>query len=121
MRSFWWFPFGRVPEIHAHDLHAMLQGDSPPQLVDVRTAMEWRTSRIAGAVNAPVTERRAWLESLALDRNRKVVAICLTAHRSIPAVRILRASGFDACQLHNGMLAWWHAHLPVEAGHPDEG
>ena len=121
MRSFWWFPFGRVPDIHAHDLHAMLQGDSPPQLVDVRTAMEWRTSRIAGAVNAPVTERRAWLESLALDRNRKVVAICLTAHRSIPAVRILRASGFDAFQLHNGMLAWWHAHLPVEVGHPGEG
>jgi rhodanese-related sulfurtransferase len=35
-----------------------------------------------------------------------VVAICLTAHRSIPAVRLLRARGFEAAQLAGGMLAW---------------
>ena len=38
---------------------------------------------------------------------RPVVAICLSAHRSIPAARLLRAHGFpDAAQLAGGMLAW---------------
>jgi rhodanese-related sulfurtransferase len=41
-----------------------------------------------------------------------VVAICLTAHRSIPAVRLLRENGFEARQLQGGMLAWRAAQLP---------
>jgi len=44
-----------------------------------------------------------------------VVAICLTAHRSIPAVRLLASEGFEATQLKGGMLAWRAAGLP-EAG-----
>lgn len=118
-RGFWWWPFGRVEEIDARDLHARLQSGSPPQVVDVRTSLEWRTSHIAGAINAPVTQLRDLLPDLALDRSRPVVAICRTAHRSIPAVRMLRQRGFDACQLRQGMQAWWRAGLPVESGNQD--
>ncbi len=113
MKSFWWWPFGRVPEIDARELHARLKKNTAPQLVDVRTAIEWRSSRIAGAINVPVTELETRLESLALDKRRPVVAVCLTGHRSIPAVRMLRARGFDACQLRQGMRAWWRAGLPT--------
>ena len=114
MQLSWWWPFGRVPEIDAQKLHARLKKrGAAPQLVDVRTAIEWRGSRIKGAINVPVTELEARLESLALDRRRPVVAVCLTGHRSIPAVRILRARGFDACQLRQGMRSWWRASLPT--------
>jgi rhodanese-related sulfurtransferase len=112
----WWWPFGRVPDIAAHELHARLQGSAPPQLIDVRSGIEWRSSRIAGAISVPVTELKLQLAELGLDRTRPVVAICLTAHRSIPAVRMLRAQGFDARQLRQGMRAWWRAGLPVERG-----
>jgi len=113
-----WLPFGRVSEIDAHDLHARLRGDAPPQVIDVRSGLEWRASRIAGAINVPVTELAGWLSTSCLDRGRPVVAICLSAHRSIPAVRMLQASGFDACQLRGGMRAWWAAGLPVQKGAP---
>jgi len=116
MNLLWWLPFGGVPEIDAHELHARLQGGFAPQLLDVRTGAEWRASRIAGAIHVAVTELRARVPSLVLDQERPVVAICLSAHRSIPAVRILRAHGFDACQLRQGMRAWWSAGLPVEGG-----
>ena len=96
------------------ELHARLQEGKAPQIVDVRTAFEWRAGHIGGAINAPITELEARLPSLALDRSRPVVAICLSAHRSIPAVRLLRDRGFDACQLQQGMRAWWRAGLPVE-------
>ena len=114
MNFFWWLPFGRVPEIDAQELHARMRADPALQVVDVRTEHEWNTSRIAGTINAPITELKGRLASLALDRKRPVIAICRSAHRSIPAVRLLRARGYDACQLHKGMLAWQGAGLPVE-------
>lgn len=113
MKLLWWLPFGHVPEIEAQALHDQLQAGIAPQIVDVRTAMEWNHSRIEGAINVPVTELKARLPLLLLDQSQPVVAICLSGHRSIPAVRILRANGFDACQLHQGMQAWWRADLPV--------
>lgn len=114
MKLLWWLPFGRVPEIDAQELHRQLQGKFAPQLLDVRMLTEWKTSHIKGAINVPVTELKSRLALLTLDKKRPIVAICRSAHRSIPAVRILRAQGFDAWQLQKGMQAWWGAGLPVE-------
>jgi rhodanese-related sulfurtransferase len=112
----WWLPFGRVPEVPAGELQRCLAGDYPPQILDVRTRVEWRRGHIVGAINLPINELRRGLPGLGLATNRPVVAICLSAHRSIPAVRLLRARGFeDAAQLQGGMLAWWRQDLPAVA------
>jgi rhodanese-related sulfurtransferase len=114
---FWWVPFGSVPEISAGDLHACITEGRAPCLLDVRTNREWVASRISGAVNLPITDFRSGLDALELDRGGAIVTICLTAHRSIPAVRALRAAGFrDVRQLQGGMRAWWKAGLPVVEG-----
>lgn len=114
---FWWIPFGSVPEISPRELHGKLAGGPVPHILDVRTPREWRASRIEGAVNVPITSLRAEMESLDLEPGRPVVAICLSAHRSIPAVRALRETGLvDVRQLQGGMLAWWKAGLPVVEG-----
>ncbi len=116
-KAFWWVPFGRVPETSAAALARQLKADQAPQLLDVRTAAEWRRSRLAGAVNVPIVELKRRLGGLALDPGRPVVAICLSAHRSIPAVRLLADHGFsDVRQLAGGMLAWWRAGLPTDSG-----
>lgn len=112
----WWLPFGRVPELPAVRLARELAATPAPQLLDVRTAAEFRQGRIRGAVSAPITSLAEALPRLGLDRSRKVVAICLSAHRSIPAVRLLRRHGFEAEQLAGGMLAWRAAGLPEERG-----
>lgn len=112
----WWLPFGAVPEIAPRALADALRAPEPPQLVDVRTAAEYRRGHVGGAVSVPITELQGRVAGLGLDRRRRVVAICLSAHRSIPAVRLLRRAGFDAAQLAGGMLAWRAARLPEEAG-----
>jgi rhodanese-related sulfurtransferase len=56
------------------------------------------------------------LNEVQLNRKRAVVAVCLSGHRSIPAVRRLTTAGFDAKQLPGGMLAWRHAGLPERRG-----
>ncbi len=112
----WWVPFGSVPEISAIDLQAALDGDHPPQIVDVRTEAEFHRGHIRGAVSAPITALGDRLPALRLDPARPVVAICLSAHRSIPAVRLLRSRGFEAAQLAGGMLAWRAAGLSEDVG-----
>lgn len=115
---FWWVPFGSVAEVAPEELHRSLGKDPAPHILDVRTPDEWAESRIEGAINIPITSFRAELANIELEPGRPVVAICLSAHRSIPAVRLLRAAGFkDACQLQGGMQAWWKAGLPVVKGH----
>jgi rhodanese-related sulfurtransferase len=116
MRLPWWLPFGAVPEIAPAALPAALQGPRPPQLLDVRTPLEFAAGHIDGATSAPITSLAVRLTQLGLDPARPVVAICLTAHRSIPAVRLLRARGFEASQLAGGMLAWRSAGLPERKG-----
>ena len=109
----WWLPFGRVPEVSADQLNDMLR-DGGAQLIDVRTPVEFAAGHVAGARNAPIYELRQALGSLALDPNRPVVAICATAHRSPPAVRLLRAAGYkNATQLKGGMLSWIAARRPI--------
>jgi len=110
---FWWLPFGKVPEIEAADLKTRLDQRESLQLIDVRSAGEFAGGHIQGAINVPVNQLRAILPTLKLDPNRPVIAICATAHRSPPAVRVLRRAGFDAKQLRNGMIAWQRAKLPI--------
>ena len=115
-----------VPEIEARRLFALLEdasrsAEAGVQLVDVRTDLEWRTSRIRGAAHAPLSRLESDLASLGLDPTVPTVCICLSAHRSIPAVRLLRTAGFArAQQLAGGMLAWWAAGLPTERGDAGE-
>jgi rhodanese-related sulfurtransferase len=112
MKLPWWVPFGTVPEMTAAALHERLGREPRPQLVDVRTHPEFAQGHVRGAVNVPMTELPSRLDALGLDPKRPVVAICLSAHRSVPAVRLLRERGFDAVQLAGGMIAWRAAGLP---------
>ena len=105
---FWWLPFGAVPEISATDLDQQLSGKGVrPQLLDVRSPPEWRNGIIEGSVLVSVQNLKSQIDKLDFDKTKPVVAICRSAHRSIGAVRLLKAAGYeDAKQLQGGMLAW---------------
>jgi rhodanese-related sulfurtransferase len=108
-----WLPFGRVPELTPEDVAQRLASGPAVQLLDVRTALEYRQGHIAGAVHVSVPSLAGTLPRLGLDPQLPVVAICKTAHRSIPAVRLLEAEGFTAVQLAGGMDRWRRLGLPV--------
>jgi rhodanese-related sulfurtransferase len=109
----WWLLFGRVPEISASELSDM-QKDGGAQLIDVRTPLEFAVGHLTGARNVPIYRFQRALPSLELDPNRPIVAICATAHRSLPAVRLLRAAGYkNVVQLKGGMLNWYASGLPT--------
>ena len=102
----WWLPLGRVRELGANELATRLAAGEPLQVVDVRSRLEYERGHIRGAISIPITELR--YRTGELDPTLPTIAICLTAHRSIPAVRLLAKRGFaDVAQLAGGMRAWW--------------
>jgi rhodanese-related sulfurtransferase len=118
MRWLDWLPIGRVPQIAPEDLSRRLAEPDPPVVIDVRTAIEFHRGHIPGARHVPVQALGASLPTLALQSGATVVAVCKTAHRSIPAVRLLRNEGLTALQLAGGMDRWRRHGLPVVQGDP---
>jgi rhodanese-related sulfurtransferase len=105
----WWLPFGRVPEIDAHELKRWLEDGHQLQVVDARTALEYSQGTVGAARHAPLTEMPASMSRLDLDPKRPVVVLCLTGHRSLPGTRWLRAQQYEAYSLKGGLLAWRRA------------
>jgi rhodanese-related sulfurtransferase len=108
-----WIPFGSVPEVTAIELWGNIESGEV-QIIDVRTTKEWKISAIKGSKNIPITQfTREAVQASNFDKEKPVVAICLTAHRSIPAVRVLKEMGFKgAKQLQGGMTQWWIQKFP---------
>lgn len=102
-----WLPVGRVAEIDALVLADRIRTDQPTQILDVRTIKEWQAGHIKNAVNVPITQLAKEVHQLPFDKNIPTVVICLSAHRSIPAVRLLKRIGYsDVKQLKGGMRRW---------------
>lgn len=107
-------------------------GDLPPeaygkaigvagvQLLDVRTAGEYRSGHLKGSLQADWTDKAQFADRTQhLDRNRPVYVYCLSGGRSAAAAQYLRANGFrEVTNLTGGISAWKTAGMPVEADDP---
>ncbi|KUN82218.1 ArsR family transcriptional regulator [Streptomyces bungoensis] len=87
-------------------------------VLDVRPVEEYEAGHIPGAVSIPVGELTERITELPDDTEVVVYcrgAYCVLAH---DAVRLLAGQGRRALRLHDGMLEWRLAELPVAtAGH----
>lgn len=112
----WGSPAGmvKVPEVDPADLQDALARGEDIQILDVRTGAEFRRGHIRGAVCVPIHRLQRRLPVLRLDRSKPVVAVCKTAHRSIPAVRMLARAGYHPYQLAHGMDGWRRKGLPID-------
>jgi rhodanese-related sulfurtransferase len=82
-------------------------------LVDVREAGEFRSSRIAGAVNIPLSRLAADAGRMPTDRT--VVLYCLSGARSKTALGLCARLGLPVdTHMGGGISAWNAAGLPVE-------
>jgi rhodanese-related sulfurtransferase/DNA-binding transcriptional ArsR family regulator len=85
-------------------------------LLDVRPEDEFAAGHVPGALNLPLGRLS---ESIgALPRDREVVAYCRGPYcvLAFEAVAALRASGFKARRLEDGLPEWRAAGLPVAVG-----
>lgn len=87
-------------------------GQTPFQLIDVRTPEEFASGHIAGSVNIPVESLSDRLGEVSQDS--PVVLYCRSGRRSAEAARILDAAGYNGVYDLGGIQAWQAAGFPVE-------
>jgi rhodanese-related sulfurtransferase len=85
-------------------------------VLDVRPAEEYRAGHIAGARSLPLPELKRRL--VELPRDREIVAYCRGPYCVLApeAVRLLRARGYRAVALDDGVPEWRGRGLPVTTG-----
>jgi rhodanese-related sulfurtransferase/DNA-binding HxlR family transcriptional regulator len=93
-------PMGR------EELLARLEAGEALVVVDVRPSQEYRAAHLAGAVSIPLDELEKRLREL--PRDRQIVAYCRGPYCAFApeAVRTLRAHGYAARHLKDGLPEW---------------
>ncbi|MFP4590752.1 MAG: rhodanese-like domain-containing protein [Halobacteriales archaeon] len=98
-----------VDEIDAEALHALLEADERPQVVDVRAPEQFARGSIPGSVNVPFERLLSDIDEV--DWGRRVVFVCPLGERSRQAAQLLSAfEGIDdeaeIYNLHDGLQGW---------------
>ena len=85
-------------------------------VLDVRPPEEYRAGHIPGALSVPLKQLRSHLSKL--PRNQDIVAYCRGPYcvLATEAVELLRAKGFRALRLEDGIPEWRAHGLPVAIG-----
>ncbi len=86
-------------------------------LVDVRELSEYDTGSVLNSIHIPLGSVRDHLARLEKYRDKPIIVMCNSGHRSASACATLKSNGFT--KLHNltgGILAWQNAGLPVVTG-----
>jgi len=102
----------RTQEIDA-DSAAKLLAAQTIVVVDVRQHAEWKTGRIQDAIHIPLGQLTSRQHEL--PRDKTIVTVCRSGHRSALAARTLTRAGHDVLNLRGGMNAW------SRAGHALDG
>lgn len=86
-----------------------IQSADAPIIVDVRTAAEFASGYIEGAVNISYLSDDFWEQIEVLDATKDVFVYCRTGRRSIRACTLMRNGGFDNEKIFNleGGYALW--------------
>lgn len=105
--------FGRNEQTDPVALAERLAGRSV-HVLDVRQPGEWRRGHIHGSENEPLMHLKRRLDRL--PRDKTIVTVCASGHRSAAAARTLQRAGYAVENLKGGMHAWARAGLPIVRG-----
>jgi rhodanese-related sulfurtransferase len=100
-------PFELPPERAAE---LLARGDV--EMIDVREAYEREAGHIPGSRHLELGQLADRAEALPIER--PIVFQCRVGARSAQAAFAFRRAGFDAHNLHGGIVAWEACGLPVD-------
>lgn len=111
-----------IPELMPWDVDELLRKNHKALILDVREPAEFDAMHISGSMNVP----RGVLESacewdydetepeLVRARDREVIVVCRSGHRSLLAAHSLRILGFKkAISMKTGLRGWKDYELPL--------
>jgi glyoxylase-like metal-dependent hydrolase (beta-lactamase superfamily II)/rhodanese-related sulfurtransferase len=86
-------PVSRIEATDTAGLGALVDGEDPPLVLDVRNAGEFDSGHIPGSVHIPYAELAGRVDEL--PRDRPLATICKAGKRSGLAASILQREGFE--------------------------
>lgn len=88
----------------------------PVQILDVRTAAEFKTGHIKNALQADWTQQQQFLDRIQyVDKDKPVFIYCLVGGRSAAAADWMRKNGYTrVSELTGGINSWKRAGKPLE-------
>jgi phage shock protein E len=98
-----------APTIGPADLAARISDASAPVIVDVRSAKEFASGHVPGAVNLPHGEVVERLAGLDLEPDDEIVVYCESGRRAATAEAALRSAGFTGVRHLEGDMSGWRA------------
>jgi rhodanese-related sulfurtransferase len=108
-----------IPTITPGELDERIRAGHPVELIDVRTAAEYREVHVpfAKLVALPELQPQALMRARAGRENEPLYLICRSGSRGAQACAQFRAAGYDrVVNVAGGTLAWEQAGLPVVRG-----
>jgi rhodanese-related sulfurtransferase len=100
--------------VSVQEFNQLMKEKPNAQILDVRSAEEFRSGYIAGATNINVMESGFEQAIAKLDKSKPVLVYCAAGGRSAKAMSILYKNGFtEVYNMNGGMGAWNSAGLPV--------
>lgn len=103
-----------VTQLEPDQVQGLLAQQPRPLIVDVRTAPEYKEYHISGAQLIPLNELPDKLKRI--PRDREVVCVCASGHRSSSAARRMEKEGYKVSNMKGGMARWIKNGLPVKKG-----
>lgn len=102
-----------APSITPAELAAHRASGTAPAVIDVRSAAEYATEHVPGAVNIPFDEVASRISEV--DAEHGVALYCMVGPRARKGEAALLAAGHaSVLHLEGGLAAWKEAGLPVE-------
>jgi rhodanese-related sulfurtransferase len=85
-----------APETAAKTLREELGNDGKILVIDVRSAQEYATGHIPGAVNIPIEDLSRKIAALKVPKDKTIITVCEHGGRSSRAVVELQKLGYKA-------------------------
>lgn len=104
----------QINDVSASEAQKKLSQKPKPFLLDVRQPEEYRSGHIPGAKLIPLGDLRSRMNEL--PKSQEILVVCRSGNRSLSATRQLVGAGFNAVNVHGGIVAWSRAGLPVTKG-----
>ena len=96
-----------VSLLKAHELKRILENDTDIQLVDVRTAFEFKQEKISTAKNIDYMSRNFIDKFKTYDKSKSLYIYCRSGARSAKAANALAKEGFiRVYDLDGGIVEW---------------
>jgi thioredoxin 1 len=104
-------------KVSAEEFKALIEKETAPQIVDVRTAEEFQSGALFNATNINSGSLDFLKQIEKLDKSKPVFLYCLSGTRSAGAMNKMISKGFtNVYSMEGGILAWKDKGYPITAG-----